>query len=54
MGLETAALRAAVEVERTERVSEMVLGGECERRRMRVSMAATGMVKRGSEERRLW
>lgn len=54
IGLGTAALRAAVDVERTEKVSEMVLGGVWERRRMRASIAATGIVKRGSVERRLW
>lgn len=49
-----AALRAAVELERTEKVSEIVLGGVWERRRIRASIAATGMVRRGSVERRFW
>lgn len=44
----------AVEVARRSRVSEMVerVGGSEERRRTRDSMAATGMVRSGSERRR--
>ena len=49
-----AALRAVVEVERRDKVSEMVLGGELERERISASIAATGIVRRGSVERRLW
>ena len=54
IGLGMAALRATVDSERRERVSELVLGGEWERRRMSASIAATGMVRRGSERRRSW
>lgn len=53
IGFGIAALRAAVEVERREKVSDMVLGGEWERESMSASIAATGIVRRGSAERRL-
>lgn len=53
MGFGMARLRVAVEVARRSRVSEMVLEVDWERRRTRASMAATGMVRSGSEERRV-
>ena len=52
MGFETEALRAAVAESRRERVSDIVEGGEAERREMRDSIAATGWVTRGSVARR--
>lgn len=48
----TEALRVAVADSRRESVSDMVDGGEAERREMRDSMAATGWVTRGSVRRR--
>ena len=51
MGLGTEALSMAVEDARRERVSEMVDGGEAERRDMRDSIAAIGWVRRGSVRR---
>lgn len=41
-------------VARRDRVSEMVEVGEWVRSRMSASMAATGMVRRGSSRRSLW
>lgn len=52
MGLATEDLRVRVEEARRERVSEIVEGGECERRRIRDSIAAMGGVRRGSVVRR--
>jgi len=52
MGFETEALRVAVAESRRERVSDIVEGGEAERREMRDSIAATGWVTRGSVARR--
>ena len=53
MGFGTARFRVAVAVARRSRVSEMVVGGGgWERRRMKDSMAATGMVSSGSVARR--
>ena len=39
---------------RRERVSEIVEGGDAERRDIKDSIAATGFVMRGSVERMLW
>jgi len=52
MGFETEALRVAVAESRRESVSDIVEGGEAERRVMRDSIAATGWVTRGSVVRR--
>lgn len=46
--------RCAVWVARRESISEMVEGGEWVRRRISASMAATGMVRRGSLRRSWW
>lgn len=56
MGFATERFRRWVDVARRSRVSEIVerVGGREERRRTRDSMAATGMVKSGSERRRDW
>lgn len=52
MGFETEALRVVVADSRRERVSDIVEGGEAERREMRDSIAAIGWVRRGSVVRR--
>jgi len=52
MGFETEDLRVLVEEARRERVSEIVEGGEWERRRIRDSIAAMGGVRRTSVVRR--
>ena len=53
IGLGTEALRMAVWWARRERVSEIVVGDLWERRWIRDSIAVTGMVRWGSERRRL-
>ena len=52
MGFGMEFLRWVVERARRSRVSEMVVEGWVERRWMRDSMAAMGMVRSGSVERR--
>ena len=52
MGFATEALSVAVWEARTERVSEIVEGGEAERRETSDSMAAMGWVISGSVFRR--
>ena len=52
MGFRTERFNSAVAVSRRVRVSDIVEGGEWERRRTRASMAATGIVKSGSDWRR--
>ena len=52
MGFGIARLRVEVEVARRSRVSDMVLEVDWESRRTRDSMAATGMVRSGSQDRR--
>lgn len=54
IGFATEDFRILVYCDRRERVSDVVLDGKCERRRIKDSIAATGMVRRGSEERREW
>ena len=53
MGFETDFLSSEVAVSRRVRVSEIVEGGDEERREIKVSMAAMGFVMRGSVDRML-
>ena len=53
MELDTDAFSSDVADSRRERVSEIVDGGDAERRDIKASMAATGFVMRGSVERML-
>ena len=53
MGFETDLLSSDVAESRRVRVSEIVEGGDEERREIKVSIAAMGFVMRGSVERML-
>ena len=53
MGFETDFLSSDVAESRSVRVSEIVEGGDEERREIKVSMAAMGFVMRGSVDRML-
>lgn len=53
IGFGVASFSSEVADSRRERVSEVVEGGDAERRDIKDSMAATGFVMRGSAERML-
>ena len=53
MALGTDCLSSEMADSRRERVSEMVDGGDAERRAIKDSIAATGFVMRGSADRML-